>query len=64
MATIINNPKSESSSSGIIALIIVVIALVLLFVFGLPALRGNTGGTTVNVPDKINVDVTPNGAAQ
>jgi hypothetical protein len=63
MATVIHNttPRTREdtgSGLGVILAVILVIALaVLLFVFGVPALRGNYGGSTINVPDKINVDV-------
>ena len=61
MATIINNPDSGSGSSGGIGLIIGVVAVIaviaLFFLYGLPALRNSGNGTTVNVPDRIQVDV-------
>jgi hypothetical protein len=63
MATVINNPDSggtrESSGMGLIIGVIVAVIIVFLFiVYGLPGIRGrSTGGTNVNVPDKINVDV-------
>lgn len=69
MATIINNPDSggDNSSGGmgmVIGAIVLVLILILFFVYGLPALRGNSGsdnGTQVNVPDQIDVNVdTPN----
>ena len=66
MATIINNPDSGSGNGGgmgmIIGAIILVIVLIIFFVYGLPAIRGtNNKGTTVNVPDKIDVNVSGGG---
>lgn len=61
MTTIINNPDTSGSNSGgaglIIALVIVIALAVLFFLYGLPAIRKGNGGTTVNVPDKVQVDV-------
>ena len=73
MATIINNPPSNqaapSDGGGVAGIIVgVVIAAILIFVFiifGLPALRGakkaTEGGvtvpTTIQVPDKIDVNI-------
>jgi hypothetical protein len=62
MATIINNPSdSNNAGSGAGLIIGIVIAIIVLFIFivyALPALRGSrSAGTTVNVPDKINVNV-------
>jgi hypothetical protein len=64
MATIINNPDSSSDGGGaglVTGIIIAVVIVFLFLVFGLPAIRGNGNrGTTVNVPDKVNVDVNKN----
>lgn len=61
MTTIINNPDTGSGGSGgaglIIGLVLVLVAIALFFLFGLPALRNSSANTTVNVPDKINVNV-------
>jgi len=62
MTTIINNPDTGGGKSGggagLIIGAVVVIAIIALFIlYGLPALRRSTSGTTVNVPDKINVNV-------
>ncbi len=62
MATIINNPgEGNGSSMGtIVGLIILALVVIVFFVYGLPALRGNgsgTSNTTVEVPDKVQVDV-------
>lgn len=64
MATIINNPDSGGGNGGggmgmIIGAIVLVLVLVLLFVYGIPALRNssNSGGTEVNIPDKVDVNV-------
>ncbi|MDO8667962.1 MAG: hypothetical protein Q7K35_02575 [bacterium] len=72
MTTVINNPSgggSENSSSlGIIFGVIIAIVLIgLFFFYGLPALRrAGTGsatnpsqpsGPTINIPDKIDINV-------
>jgi len=62
MATVINNPDSGGRDGGgsgvIVGVIVAIIILVLFFLYALPAIRGTTkSGTTVNIPDKINVDV-------
>jgi hypothetical protein len=61
MTTIINNPDTSGGNSGGVGLIVgavVIIAIIaLFFLYGLPALRKSSSGTTVNVPDKIQVDV-------
>lgn len=68
MATIINNPDSGEPAGGgfgmIIGAIIVIAIIVLFFVYGLPAIRGGSSGTSsetnVNVPESVQVDVDPN----
>lgn len=66
MATIINNPDNNGSGGmGMVVGAVVVLAVFLLFFFyGFSPQRGDDGGTrsgdsgtTVNVPDKIEVDV-------
>ena len=70
MATIINNtsPTPESGADNgsgggsgmLIGAIVLVLILIIFFVYGLPAIRGNGGsneGSTINVPDKVQVDV-------
>lgn len=63
MPTIINNPPDSgggnSGGVGLVVGVVVVIAIIgLFFIYGLPAMRqNNSSGTTINVPDKIQVDV-------
>ncbi len=63
MATIVNNPPTSNSDSGsgvgvIVGVVLAVIIVALFFMYALPAMRHtNSGGTNINVPDKINVDV-------
>lgn len=68
MTTVINNPGNGTSDNGsggagmIIAVVVVIAIIALFFLYGLPALRNSAGngsntGTTVNVPDKIQVNV-------
>ena len=63
MATIVNNPPANTSDSsgggmgfllGVIILVLFVLALIYM---GLPYLRSGFGGTQVNVPDKVDVNV-------
>ena len=58
MATVINNPSSDSSSSGAGWAIAVVLAIVVILalVFGIPALR-DSGTPAVSIPDTIDVNV-------
>lgn len=60
MATIINNPGSESSAGGGFAFgigLLILAAIILAFIFfGLPMLQ-NGGGTQVTIPDSIDVNV-------
>ncbi len=62
MATVINNPSSDSSSgAGWAIAIVVAIIVILALLFGIPALRG-TGGPAVSVPESIDVNVGGGGA--
>jgi len=62
MATVVNNPTpardTDSGMGFFVGLLVVIILAVLFFVYALPALRNSgSGGTNLNVPDRINVDV-------
>lgn len=62
MATIVNNPPPSNDNSGgpmgmIIVLIVLVILGYLAYVYGLPAVRQMSGGTQINIPSKIDVNV-------
>ena len=62
MPTIINNPSTDNGNSGgagvIIGIVLTIAILAIFFLYGLPSLRkNNTSGTTVNVPDKVQIDV-------
>lgn len=61
MATIVNNPPASNNSSGLIGMIIGIIVLIVLvylgYTYGLPAVRQMQGGTQINVPSKIDVNV-------
>jgi hypothetical protein len=62
MATIINNPPENTDSGGAGLIIGIVMAIIIVFLFvayALPALRknNNNSGTTINVPDKVDVNV-------
>lgn len=49
---------SNSSMGWVLGLVMVALLALALFYYGLPALRnaGNSGGTNINVPDKIDVN--------
>lgn len=65
MAVVVNNPSESDRSGGMgffLGILLLVVVVFLFFMYGLPALnqvaRNSTGGgTQINVPDKINVDV-------
>jgi len=61
MATIINNPPANDNSGGFMGMIIVIVVLIVLgylgYVYGLPAVRQMQGGTQINVPSEIDVNV-------
>jgi Na+-transporting methylmalonyl-CoA/oxaloacetate decarboxylase gamma subunit len=61
MATIVNNPPASDNSGGPMGMIIVLVVLLILgylaYVYGLPAVRQMQGGTQINVPSKIDVNV-------
>ncbi len=69
MATVINNPRpmidrtevveSRSGAGFVLGVILAIVLGVLILAYAVPALR-NSNGTSVNVPERINVDV--NGA--
>ncbi|MEZ0208877.1 MAG: hypothetical protein ACAH17_01715 [Candidatus Paceibacterota bacterium] len=55
MATVINNPTSEGSGAGtIIGIVLAVIIIALLFIYGLPYIRG----TNTNPAPSASVNVT------
>ncbi len=63
MATIINNPGTTSTDSNngmglVLGVLLLLVVAFLFFVYGLPAITRSAGGTTLNVPDKVNVNVT------
>ena len=62
MATVINNPSSDTNGGGlsvILGIIVAVIIIALFFLYALPALRGvgRSNGTNINVPDKVDINV-------
>ncbi len=65
---VVHEHVTESSSSGmgfLFGIIMLVVVLMLFFFYGLPILRNMTsGGITVNVPDKINVNLNQQGGGQ
>lgn len=54
MATVINNPGDNSGGAGmIVGLVVAVIIIALIFIYGIPALRGT--GTTAAPAASVNV---------
>lgn len=54
MATTINNSGDGTGAGTIVGIVIAVIIIALLFIYGLPALRG---GTTTTAPAGTNINV-------
>ena len=61
MTTIVNSPpSSENNNSGIfIGIVVLIILALILFYFGLPAIRqvGQTSAPQINVPNQIDVNI-------
>lgn len=64
MATVIQNTPGQaparSGSSGIIVALVILAMMVLFIFYGIPQITSSLGsnqGTSVNVPDKIDVNV-------
>lgn len=67
MATVVNNPSSGEGSGVatglVLALLIGVIAVVILFVYGLPAIQQSTA-PQIQVPDQIDVNISQPGETE
>jgi len=64
MATVINNPPSNTSDSSgngmgfLLGVIVLIVFVALLIIYGLPYLRNMSGfSAQVNVPKDVNVNV-------
>ncbi len=59
MATVVNNGDSGQGQmwGPLIVVLVIVLAAIAFFVWGLPALNGNAGGTTVTIPDQVDVNI-------
>lgn len=69
MATVINNPAATTESTGsgagiILGVLIAIIAIAALVIYAVPSIRGGarsttsgSNGATVNVPDKVDVNI-------
>ncbi len=68
MATVINNPSSDTGGGAgvLLGIIVAVIIITLFFVYALPGLRGlsRSGGTNINVPDKVDINVNKSAGQQ
>lgn len=57
MATVINNPSEGGSGAGtIIGVVVAIILIALLFIYGIPAVRGG-GGTAPDASANIDVNL-------
>jgi hypothetical protein len=59
MATVINNPDTSQSGSGVgflVGVVLLIIAGVLFFYYIVPALRNTAQGPTFQVPNRIDVN--------
>lgn len=64
MAVIVNTPATERSSDSGVGFLVGIVLLVLLafalFYYGLPLMRNaGSGGTNINIPDRIDVNYNP-----
>lgn len=64
MATIVNNPPAEQprdsgGSNSLLGVILIIIVIFLVFYYGLPYLQAgfSGGGTQINVPKQVDVNV-------
>ncbi len=61
MATVVNNPPANTSGGGsgfLIGVVLLILAAIAFFYYVLPTLStGLSGGTQVNVPEKVDVNV-------
>ena len=58
MATVVNQGADSGSGTGMIfGLLALILFIVALFYFIIPLLQGSTGGTQLNVPSQIDVNV-------
>lgn len=58
MATVVQQPASDGGGMGFLLGIVLLILFVLgLIFYGLPMIQQNTGGPSINVPEKVDVNV-------
>lgn len=56
---IVNNPgNGEGAGAAVVWGIVIIVIVVIFLVYGLPRIRGGEG-TTINVPDKIDIKTNP-----
>ncbi len=59
MAVINNAAPANNDNNGtgfLLGVVLLIVFLVLIFYYGIPMMRGNTG-STINVPGKIDVNI-------
>lgn len=62
MATVVNNPQPANTSNNgngfLLGVILLILAALVFFYYGLPYLSaGFGGGTQINVPEQVDVNV-------
>jgi competence protein ComGC len=57
MATVINNPNDGGGAGVIVGAVVVIIILAVLFIYGIPAIRGNNTTITNSTSTTSNTDV-------
>ena len=64
MATIVNNPDTTQRDSGtgfLLGVILLIVFGVLFFMYGLPYITSAMSGPTVQVPEKVDVNINQGG---
>jgi hypothetical protein len=56
MATVVREESAGSGIGSVLGIILLIAVVLLFFVYGLPLLRGGTGGTQLNLPSTVNVN--------
>jgi len=62
MTTVINNPGDSGDGMGMglmLGILIIIVAVVLFFVYGLPAIRSSKAPNTTNITVQTPVPLTP-----
>ncbi|MGE5042092.1 MAG: hypothetical protein ACM3IJ_04265 [Candidatus Levyibacteriota bacterium] len=64
MATVVNNPQpTQTSDNGMgffLGVVLLLIAVVFLLMYGIPYLRGSSGGSGLTIPSNYNLHINTN----